>query len=105
MIFKRSLKDFVDIQAGFKTDRYKGFGESGLNNAYLMSIGLYNRHFILFEKVMIGHENSVKNMLDHLQEISDKRKDMLADFFNLLEVVSSDQAIFIPHNIEDRMIK
>ena len=77
MIFKRSLKDFADIQADFKTDRYKGFGESGLNNAYLMSISLYNRHFILFEKVMIGHENSIKNILDNLQEISDKRKDML----------------------------
>jgi predicted aminopeptidase len=77
MIFNRSLKEFADIQAGFKTDRYKGFGESGLNNAYLMSIGLYNRDFIIFEKAIIGHENSIKNMLDHLQEIADKRKDML----------------------------
>lgn len=77
MIFKRSLNEFADIQAGFKTGRYKGFGESGLNNAYLMSIGLYNRDFILFEKALIDHENSIKNMLDHLKEIADKRKDML----------------------------
>jgi len=77
MIFKRSLKEFADIKAGFKTDRYKGFGESGLNNAYLMSIALYNRDFKLFEKVMIGHENSIKNMLNHLQEIADEKKDIL----------------------------
>jgi predicted aminopeptidase len=77
MIFKRSLKEFADIQTGFKTDRYIGFGESGLNNAYLMSIGLYNRDFRLFEKLLIGHENSVKNMLGHLHEIADEKKDML----------------------------
>jgi predicted aminopeptidase len=76
-IFKRSLKEFADIQADFKTDRYKGFGESGLNNAYLTSIGLYNRYFRLFEKLMAGHENSIKNMLNHLQETADEKKDML----------------------------
>jgi predicted aminopeptidase len=77
MIFKRSLKEFANIQAGFKTDRYTGFGESGLNNAYLMSIGLYIRDFKLFEKLLIGHDNSIKNMLSHLQEIADEEKDML----------------------------
>ncbi len=77
IVFKRSLKEFADIQAGFKADRYTGFGEFGLNNAYLMSIGLYNRDFRLFEKLLIGHEYSIKNMLNHLQEIAGEKKDML----------------------------
>ncbi|HJX34034.1 MAG TPA: aminopeptidase, partial [Desulfatiglandales bacterium] len=76
-IFEESLKIFADIQSGFKTDRYKGFGESGLNNAYLMSIGLYNRHFQLFEEIMMKDGNSIKEMLDHLKKMSNEKNDML----------------------------
>jgi predicted aminopeptidase len=76
-IFKKSLKEFADIQVNFKTDRFKGFGESGLNNAYLMSIGLYNRHFKLFEEAMMEDGNSVENMLNHLQKMADEGSDML----------------------------
>ncbi len=85
-IFKESLKEFADIQSGFKTDRYKGFGGSGLNNAYLMSIALYNRHFMLFENLMIEDENSVVNMLNHLEKMADEERDMIEGmkkFFSL----------------------
>jgi predicted aminopeptidase len=76
-IFTKSLKKFADIQVNFKTDRFKGFGESGLNNAYLMSIGLYNRYSKLFEETMMEDGNSVKNMLDHLRKMAGKGSDVL----------------------------
>jgi predicted aminopeptidase len=76
-IFTKSLKEFADIQLNFKADRFKGFGESGLNNAYLMSIGLYNRYFKLFEETMMEEGNSVENMLDHLRKIAGKGSDVL----------------------------
>jgi len=76
-IFTKSLKEFANIQVNFKTDRFKGFGDSGLNNAYLMSIGLYNCHFKLFEEALMKDGNSVENMLNHLRNMADKGSDML----------------------------
>ncbi|MDB9822320.1 aminopeptidase [Deltaproteobacteria bacterium] len=76
-IFEKSLEEFAGIQTRFRTDRFKGFGESGLNNAYLMSIGLYNRHFSLFESVLAEKGNSTGRMIDYLQNMSNKGEDML----------------------------
>jgi predicted aminopeptidase len=76
-IFKKSLEEFVLIRGRLKTDRFKAFGESGLNNAYLMSIGLYNRNFDLFESALAKNGNSITKMIDYLQNTADRGEDML----------------------------
>ena len=77
IIFTVSLKEFDDIRSDFKTNRYNGFGKTGLNNAYLMSIGLYNRHFKLFESVLIKNENSIDYMLNYFRKMADEGGDMI----------------------------
>ncbi|MFC1867260.1 aminopeptidase [Thermodesulfobacteriota bacterium] len=76
-IFEASLKEFSRIQGLLDNERYRYFGESGLNNAYLMSIGLYNRHFHFFESLLTERESSVREMLVYLQKIAGEGGDIM----------------------------
>ena len=76
-IFTMSLKEYKRIEEGFKSDRFKGFGEYGLNNAYIMAIGLYHRHFNLFETVLKENNNSIQDMLIYYKKMADKDGDMM----------------------------
>jgi len=49
-IFSKFLEEFTHIKKKLKTNRFIHFGSAGLNNAYLMSVGLYHQHFHLFDK-------------------------------------------------------
>jgi predicted aminopeptidase len=48
-VFRDILDEFDLIRKELKTDRFSGFGIHGLNNAYLLSVGLYHRSYAVFE--------------------------------------------------------
>jgi len=75
--FDDTLEDFALLKDRLKTDRFDGFGSTGLNNAYLMSIGLYHRHFNLFEAVLEQREHSIRKTLLFFQELAAKNDDLL----------------------------
>ncbi len=75
--FDHALKDFALLKDRLKTDRFEAFGSGGLNNAYLMSIGLYHRHFHLFEAVLEQKNNSIRNTIFFFQELAAERGDIL----------------------------
>jgi predicted aminopeptidase len=76
-IFTASLDEFDDIRKKFKTDRFNSFGKYGLNNAYLMSIALYHRHFKQFESVLIQNNKSICDMLSYFRKRTNEDTEML----------------------------
>ena len=76
-IFSEALVEFSQVAGSLKTHRFIHFGGEGLNNAYLMSIGLYHRHFHLFEGVLKKEGGSIKRMLAFFQGLSEEEGDIL----------------------------
>jgi predicted aminopeptidase len=68
--FASFLDRFVEIKERLQTDRFTHFGTVELNNAYLMSIGLYHRNFSLFDALLKEKDNSVKETMIYLQEFA-----------------------------------
>jgi predicted aminopeptidase len=73
-VFASFLDRFVEVKAQLQTDRFTHFGTAGLNNAYLMAIGLYHRNFDLFNALLKEKKNSVKETIVYLQDISKKEE-------------------------------
>ena len=78
-IFAASLEDYRHVKASFKTGRFIRFGSKGMNNAYLMSVGLYHRNFHLFESVLKKKGNSIRDTLAFFKELSEQKGDILAN--------------------------
>ncbi|MBU2652420.1 MAG: aminopeptidase, partial [Bacteroidetes bacterium] len=76
-VFSGYRKRSREMESRLQTDRFKGFENAGLNNAYLMSIGLYHRHFLLFEAILKRHGNSIKETLLFFRNLSNKNGDIL----------------------------
>jgi predicted aminopeptidase len=76
-IFAGSLEEFEHLKGRLQTLRFKHFGGAGLNNAYLLSIGLYHRHFHLFEAVLNEKRNSIRQMLAFFQDLAKEEGDIL----------------------------
>jgi predicted aminopeptidase len=76
-IFAGSLEEFERLKVRLQTLRFSHFGGAGLNNAYLMSIGLYHRHFHLFEAVLNEKRNSIRQMLAFFQDLAKEEGDIL----------------------------
>ncbi|MFC1891797.1 aminopeptidase [Thermodesulfobacteriota bacterium] len=76
-IFSGSIQDFSQLKTNLMTDRYSYFGHNEINNAYLMSIGLYHKHFGLFEKFLNLNENSIKKMFVSLKVMETEGGDVL----------------------------
>ncbi len=76
-IFSESMAAFEDLKRRFRTSRFIHFGVGGLNNAYLMSVGLYHRHFHLFEEALKQKGGSIKRMLVFFQGLSKEGVDVL----------------------------
>ena len=66
-LFSSSLDEFALLRERFTTDNYVRFGRSGLNNAYVLAIGLYVRHFNLFESFYQKNFKSIPEMLAFFQ--------------------------------------
>ncbi|MCF8107296.1 MAG: aminopeptidase [Desulfohalobiaceae bacterium] len=62
-IFAQALQDFAALKGRLKTSLFGAFGSQGLNNAYIMLMAMYHKHFPLFEKILEEHGNSIKKML------------------------------------------
>lgn len=60
-----------------RTGRFANFGQAGLNNAYLMSVGLYHRHYSLFETVLAQKGNSIKNLLLFFRDLSEDKGNLI----------------------------
>ncbi len=71
-VFASFLDRFVEVKAQLQTDYFTHFGIVGLNNAYLMAIGLYHRDFALFDALLKENKNSVKETIAYLRDISKK---------------------------------
>jgi predicted aminopeptidase len=71
-VFASFLDRFVEIKARLQTYRFTHFGTVELNNAYLMSIGLYHRNFSLFDTLLKEKNSSVKETMIYLQELAEK---------------------------------
>jgi predicted aminopeptidase len=76
-IFTAYIQDFSQLKTEFQTDRHLYFGRNEVNNAYLMSIGLYHKHFHLFENFLTQNENSVKRMLQSLKMMESEGGDVI----------------------------
>jgi predicted aminopeptidase len=76
-IFARHLENFGEVKDLMKTKRFTGFGQAGLNNAYLMSVGLYHRHYGLFETVLAQKGNSLKELLVFFRDLSEEGGNMM----------------------------
>jgi predicted aminopeptidase len=61
--FARHMEKFNKLKQQMRTKRFANFGQLGLDNAYLMSVGLYHRHYALFETVLAYEGNSIKELL------------------------------------------
>lgn len=76
-VFSGSKKDFANLTGQFQTNRYVYFGHVQWNNAYLMSIELYHRHFKLFEAVLEEHNGSVSETISFFRSLAEEGGDML----------------------------
>ena len=90
-VFSASIEEFEHIKPALKTARFTGFGSPGLNNAYLMSVGLYHRHFHLFEAVLKMKNNSIRETLSFFRELSEKEGDILRNAGTWLSRNSQDR--------------
>jgi len=68
--FARYTEKFSEVKEQMRTKRFANFCQPGLNNAYLMSVGLYHRHYGLFETVLARKGNSMKELLLFFQGLS-----------------------------------
>jgi len=87
-IFTHALTSFAQLKSELKTNRFTYFGRSGLNNAYLMSINLYHRHFHLFEAVYQKKGQSVKETLSYFQALAAEKGDLIQEAQKWLDVTS-----------------
>jgi len=76
-IFACSLEAFNSLKKSFQTDHFTRFGASRMNNAYLMSIGLYHENFLLFESVLEKNGNSIRETMIFFKDLAREEGDMM----------------------------
>jgi len=76
-VFSRHLDAFETLKSRMRTRRFVNFGKGGLNNAYLMSVALYHRHYSLFETALECKANSIKELLLFFQDLSEEKGNLI----------------------------
>jgi predicted aminopeptidase len=76
-IFARYIEKFSQVKERMKTARFGSFGQAGLNNAYLMSVALYHRHYMMFESVLALKGNSIKQFLIFFRNLSEEKGNLI----------------------------
>ena len=76
-IFTNALNSFNNIRLKLQSDRFIPFGSIELNNAYLMSVSLYHRHFHLFHEIFKEKRNSLKEVIAFFHGLANEKGDML----------------------------
>ncbi len=76
-VFARGLAGFRELERELETERFKGFGAGGINNAYLLVVSLYHRHFNLFEAVLEARGGSIPEVLEVFRKLSEQEGDLV----------------------------
>ena len=76
-VFETYHKGFEILKEDFKTREFVHFAITPPNNAYLMTVALYHRHFNLFEAVLKKEGGSVKKMMGFLKKFSKKEGNLI----------------------------
>jgi predicted aminopeptidase len=69
-IYDLEVARFQVLAKQFQTTEFKNFGSNPINNALLISYGLYHRNFDLFRRVYEHKDKSIKKMLDFFIQLS-----------------------------------
>jgi len=77
-LFARAVEKFGKTKERFKTNHFLHFDSSPLNNAYLLSIGLYHRRFLLFEAFLREKGDSIPELLAFFGKLAGENGDILA---------------------------
>ena len=80
-VFEAYHDRFEVLKKDFKTREFVHFAIIPPNNAYLMTVALYHRHFNLFEAVLRKEGGSVKKMIGFLKDFSKEE----GNFIELLQ--------------------
>jgi predicted aminopeptidase len=76
-IFSHFRERYKIVKTGLKTPQFKGFDRVPLNNAYLLAVGLYHRHFAVFEAVLRSQGYAIPDMLFYFENLAAQEKDIL----------------------------
>ena len=76
-VFVKSIEAFGVTKEQLRTDRFVHFADGGFNNAYLLAIGLYHRHFALFEAALKQNNNSLRQTILFFQGLAKEEEDVL----------------------------
>ncbi len=90
-VFERSLVKFGGIKGQLQTHRFTHFESAKMNNAYLLSIGLYHRHFHLFEAVLKEKGNSIKETILFLRQFTKEEGDIFKRLQDRLRLAETPQ--------------
>ena len=82
-VFARYHNRFEALKKDFRTRQFVHFGQMPANNAYLMTVALYHRHFDLFLAVLKKENNAIKEMILFLEKISQKEGDLMVRLRNI----------------------
>lgn len=76
-VFTKFLERFKNIKKEFKTARFARFDQRPLNNATILAVGLYHRHFELFEALLEAKGGSIREVLSFFEGLSKESNDLL----------------------------
>ena len=83
-VFAACHKKFEALKKKLKTRQFVHFGQMPPNNAYLMTVALYHRHFEFFEAALAGNNGSIRKMLLFLDGFSQKEGDLIERLRNMV---------------------
>jgi predicted aminopeptidase len=76
-IFALYLERYDSLRGNLHTSRFTHFGRAPLNNAVLVSLAVYHRHYSLFERALRQSGNSIQTLLQTLEKMSGEGKNMI----------------------------
>lgn len=77
--YEAFMVDFQGIKKRFKTSRYKNFEAAPINNARLLSYGLYHRNFGLFNRVYEAQGKDLKKFVLFFVNLHKTTKESMLD--------------------------
>lgn len=83
-VFAATISKFEVLKKDLKTGQFVHFGQMPLNNAYLMTVALYHRHFELFETVLAKNGGSVEKTILFLEGFSQTEGVLIERLRNVL---------------------
>jgi predicted aminopeptidase len=84
-VFAASLERFKLVKSQFQTQRFMPFERAPMNNAFLVSVMVYHRPYLLFEQALHRCDNSIKHMLLWLKNMAQEDGNMLVMMKERLE--------------------